>query len=170
MAELPGLQGEERPREALIPAPLTALLAERECGPWRPPALERVVKEARARDVRLSGCRDIDPPFPGCEVSSMAIDEVEYRYLLCGFADGSLAIVDVEERPGAQPSNLRPSSGSTGPRSRTRAATALASRAWRGIRRTQVRARCWQRSRPHGVRACALPCLTIRALHTQASS
>ena len=105
MAELPGLQGEERPREAL-PAPLTALLAERECGLWRPPALERVVKEARARDVRLSGCRDIDPPFPGCEVSSMAIDEVEDRYLLCGFADGSLAIVDVEERPGAQPSKF----------------------------------------------------------------
>ena len=92
----------ERPREPLQ-VPMTALLAERECGLWRPPALERLVKEARARNVRLSDCRDIDPPFPGSEVSCMAIDEVEDRYLLCGFADGSLAIVDVEERPGAKP-------------------------------------------------------------------
>ena len=40
----------------------------------------QLIKDARARDMRLSECRDIDPPFPGAEISCMAIDEVEDRY------------------------------------------------------------------------------------------
>ena len=80
--------------------PLFSLLAERECGLWRPWSLDRHVKEARAHDVRLSECRDIDPPFPGAEVSCMAVDESEDRYLLCGYADGAVTIIDVEDRPG----------------------------------------------------------------------
>ena len=98
-------------QDAKPPTPLFALLAERETGLWRPPALDRVglcpkrcrsqrqpvldrrqrlcsyrarslcqlVKEDRARDVRISECRDIDPPFPGAEISCMAVDEVEDR-------------------------------------------------------------------------------------------
>jgi DNA excision repair protein ERCC-8 len=81
--------------------PLFHLLAEREFGIWRPMALDRVVKAARARDVRLSECRDIDPPTPGAEISCLAVDEVEERYLLCGYSDGSLAVIDVEDRPAA---------------------------------------------------------------------
>ena len=37
--------------------PLFSLLAERECGLWRPWSLDRHVKEARAHDVRLSECQ-----------------------------------------------------------------------------------------------------------------
>jgi len=42
----------------------------------------QLVKEDRARDVRISECRDIDPPFPGAEISCMAVDEVEDRSLV----------------------------------------------------------------------------------------
>mmetsp|Transcript_37389 Transcript_37389/g.88395 ORF Transcript_37389/g.88395 Transcript_37389/m.88395 type:complete len:422 (+) Transcript_37389:199-1464(+) len=92
------LNPEEGNRHLALPAPLFRLFQEVETGTMNPLALQRAVKNIRAKQLTPSVCRHIDPPV-NFEVSCMAIDEVEDRYLLCGYADGSLALLDVEERP-----------------------------------------------------------------------
>jgi DNA excision repair protein ERCC-8 len=88
-----------------LPAPLFKLLAEREEGSLRSLALERAVQQVRAEALELSHNRDVQP-FSDKVVSCMRIDDVENRYLLCGHHDGSLSILDVEDRPTHQHSSF----------------------------------------------------------------
>lgn len=84
-----------------LPGPLFKLLAEQEEGRLRPLAIQRAVMDIRARQVQLSSLREIMPPH-GSEVACMSVDAVEDRYLLCGHANGALAILDVEESQSSQ--------------------------------------------------------------------
>jgi DNA excision repair protein ERCC-8 len=81
-----------------LPGPLFKLLEEQREGRLRPLAIQRAVMDIRARQVQLSNLREIMPPH-SAEVTCMAVDAVEDRYLLCGHANGALAIIDVEENP-----------------------------------------------------------------------
>ena len=71
---------------------------EREEGNLRCLPLERAIKRMRSEIMGLSKDRTVES-YSGSSVHCMAVDETEDRYLLCGYKDGSISVVDVEDNP-----------------------------------------------------------------------
>ncbi|EKX47729.1 hypothetical protein GUITHDRAFT_106281 [Guillardia theta CCMP2712] len=69
---------------------------ERRCGVLHPQSLQRALLETRGKHMQLCDDRTIDPPFQSA-IMSMSVDHVEDRYMLVGYANGGVAIIDVSE-------------------------------------------------------------------------
>ncbi len=83
-------------RFAMLPAPIFKLLAERDQGILSSLALERAIVKARAEQLALNPRRHTE----FCHDSSilcMDMDKAEDRYLLCGYVNGAIGILDVED-------------------------------------------------------------------------
>jgi hypothetical protein len=79
-----------------LPAPIFKLLAERDLGILPSLALERAIIQVRAEQLALNPRRQAE----FCHDSSilcMDVDKAEDRYLLCGYANGAVGILDVED-------------------------------------------------------------------------
>ena len=80
----------------MLPAPLFRLLAEREQGTLPAIALEREIVNIRAEQLALNPRRRVERPHDFA-INCMVFDKPEDRYLLCGYANGAIGIIDVED-------------------------------------------------------------------------
>ena len=81
---------------SVLPAHIFELLAEREEGLLHPLALQRAVRQMQAERITLNANRKVEK-INGSIVRSMVFEEVEDRYMLCGYEDGSLAVFDTQD-------------------------------------------------------------------------
>jgi WD40 repeat protein len=80
----------------MLPAPINKLLAEREQGILSCVALEREIMNIRAGQLSLNPRRKAERPHDFA-ITCMQVDKPEDRYLLCGYANGGIAIIDIED-------------------------------------------------------------------------
>ncbi len=79
-----------------LPVPMFKLLAERDQGILSALALERAIFKLRAEQLSLNPRRQAEFCHDS-SILSMQMDKAEDRYLLCGYANGAIGILDVED-------------------------------------------------------------------------